>query len=102
MAARASTTWKNTTALTLTVTLSSVTTSWVGTSWAITRRSTLVRRSTPNGRMKKMPGPFRSIRRPRAEHHAALVLPRDPDAAPRDQQQEHNDDDQDHGNDRVH
>ena len=64
MAARASSTWKKMTALTLTVTLSEVMTSCGGTSRVITRRSTLVRRSTPKGRMRKRPGPLSSISRP--------------------------------------
>ena len=52
------------TAFTLAVTLSLVMISWGGTSSVIVRRSILTRRSTPNGMMKKSPGPLRGIRRP--------------------------------------
>ncbi len=52
------------TALTLAVTLSAVIVSWAGTSRVTVRRSTLTSRSTPNGMMKKRPGPFSGISRP--------------------------------------
>ncbi len=52
------------TALTFAVTLSLVITSCGGTSRVMTRRSIFTRRSTPNGMMKKRPGPLSAMRRP--------------------------------------
>ncbi len=64
MAALGSTTRKNTTALTRTVTLSRVMASWEGTSSVTTRRSTFTMRSMM-GMMKNNPGPRAPTRRPK-------------------------------------